>query len=775
MKNFLCALCAVLLLFAVTFPAMAQNDAGLYATGAAPEKCFLHIDRSVFAPGETIWLRGYLMNSTGVTDTPLSNYLYVELLGDTVVSRILLKKDRLDGFSGHFPLPGNIREGKYILRAYTRWMSQWPAAYMFHTQIIVTKDFGGSYVYADKSGEEAPVAFYPEGGDCLSDSQIALVCKTLQPNTEARIYNERGEEVYAFQSDAHGLAWIRFEAEAGSRYVAKLTGQEPSYPLPPIKEYGSKLSVSRGAGGLLFVDAYVRPKASDDADFFLLVFDNSMIYCEMPMEKTAGHYASRVGFKTLEQASGVHCALLVNDKGEILSSRPFYIENEQDEIAVGVEIDKLSLVAEKQLRVDLRLTDNEGKPVEGRFSVSVVNEAITGYMQEDNLKSHFLLSSELAFRPRDLSSYFGESLSSSRRMQELDMLLLSSKWQYHMLPFLMNDDPLLQEKEQFQSLRGRAFTVLNNAPKNYTLTIFSPELGLFDTQAVRGSASFMLDSLNFPEGSSFVLQAKGPMRIPPMQLAIQPPVYSPHHAYASYYPAGAWQKRTSTTRQEVASRRQLDEPIIVEEGSTLLKTAVVSARRKVPLGLMVNPSRVRGREDLKVDDDIDVLTYIVSNYSGFREGESGLVSTRLGSGAMYSGAETAPPVYINGIETSNPELRHMYIRDVETLVVLRGTEALPYLSVHGAVFIYTRMGNWMKMEYNNPSLLHTTPLGWQWPEVFIPTPNAATLYWNPAEMTDAEGYIRIEFSRGDILRPLVLRIEGMTTDGRPISKLVTLK
>ena len=56
-----------------------------------PEKLYFHTDRETYLPGDKIWLKGYLSNSSYISETPLSIYVYAELYKDSLISRIKLK------------------------------------------------------------------------------------------------------------------------------------------------------------------------------------------------------------------------------------------------------------------------------------------------------------------------------------------------------------------------------------------------------------------------------------------------------------------------------------------------------------------------------------------------------------------------------------------------------------------------------------------------------------------------------------------------------------
>lgn len=103
----------------------------------ASEYVLINCDRSLYAAGETIWLRGWVTDPEGEAAT--SKFLYVELLRDgigSVEQRIKLK-ERGGMFFGQMELPDDLDSGWYTLRAYTRAQKDWPAEALFHTRVLV--------------------------------------------------------------------------------------------------------------------------------------------------------------------------------------------------------------------------------------------------------------------------------------------------------------------------------------------------------------------------------------------------------------------------------------------------------------------------------------------------------------------------------------------------------------------------------------------------------------------------------------------------------------
>ena len=133
----------------------------LFATGLfllvqplrADEQVQMHCDRSLYAAGETIWMRGWITEKDG--ETPTSKFLYVELLRDgmeSVEKRIKIK-ERNGMFFGQMELPDDLDSGWYTLRAYTRAQKDWPAEALFHTRVLIRGVGSVPNLYATKSSE----------------------------------------------------------------------------------------------------------------------------------------------------------------------------------------------------------------------------------------------------------------------------------------------------------------------------------------------------------------------------------------------------------------------------------------------------------------------------------------------------------------------------------------------------------------------------------------------------------------------------------------------
>lgn len=114
------------------------NKLDLYHKKYPEESVYLQTDRSVYAPGETIWFKAWLLSETGIQPKKLSNYLYISLIDKDsieVISHML--PFSADQLSGNLVLPQLLNPGNYKLIAYTSWMKNMPADRIFDKNILV--------------------------------------------------------------------------------------------------------------------------------------------------------------------------------------------------------------------------------------------------------------------------------------------------------------------------------------------------------------------------------------------------------------------------------------------------------------------------------------------------------------------------------------------------------------------------------------------------------------------------------------------------------------
>ena len=119
------------------------------------EKLYVHMDKNLYQPGDTIWFKAYTFLYPTNISSDLSNTLYTSLLdkeGNQILdNKFLLSKD---GAYGDFFLPDTLEDGFYKMVAYTSWMKNFKPENVFTCDIEVRQIFNKDFftkLYFDKT------------------------------------------------------------------------------------------------------------------------------------------------------------------------------------------------------------------------------------------------------------------------------------------------------------------------------------------------------------------------------------------------------------------------------------------------------------------------------------------------------------------------------------------------------------------------------------------------------------------------------------------------
>lgn len=157
------------------------------------EKIHLHTDRSVYAGGDTIWFKAYLVNALDNKQETASRYIYTELLDPfgKNVRRVKIKQDKNARFYGYLPVEYEIPSGQYIIRAYTRYMENAGEEFFFHKPIHIVSPFDKS-ICTEISFEGKPSQKQIKGTIKLTNN----VTHEAIPMENINLYNEKDKIDY---------------------------------------------------------------------------------------------------------------------------------------------------------------------------------------------------------------------------------------------------------------------------------------------------------------------------------------------------------------------------------------------------------------------------------------------------------------------------------------------------------------------------------------------------------------------------------------------------
>ena len=766
---------------------------GLFLAFSSPEKVYLHTDKQVYCAGEYIWFNSYVENSSVVSLLPESNYVYVELIGEGVLSRVMIKRTR-EGFPGRIPLDRDLPSGNYMLRAYTAWMQNAPEAYMFHKEITVINPTDGRADIRTTGDPNAlpsvlfDIQFLPESGRYLYGDLGVIAYKAV--DTEGRglgvtgaVYDSRDSLMLTFSDTCNGMGKFMLLPEPNERYYAIVQSQlggEIRKELPSPSEAGAVIHIA-ARGGKRYIAAKITPSLLERKLFFALSNGSELFLCK-PMEEAAY-------YSVLEDAyllHGIHHATIVDEDGRVYAQRLFFVYP-PDVITADITADKEDPGKREKMTYTIQLRDTLYNAVAGRFSLSVTDHYLAPHKPSDHLLSYMLLSSELVGAIEDPADYFDPS--QPERKEAMDLLMLTQGWRYYDLEAILEGaqrKPVI-EKEYTQTLSGKVTGILNRVSKA-NLTLYAPDINLSLSHELSRSGRFHVEDLDFTDGTRFMLFCSGPQ-----QSSTGYSIDIDNRFFPAVTPYRFLREKTSPSEQQ--TKEILEELLRSYKGETVkeLPAAVVTTTRDLvkpainpsPYNQFFSSNQIRERKQLEPYDSALLIDYIVSFFSSIQYGGKDELGRRrlVSSGIDPYGKPFVPVVYIDHVKSEQEELEYLSVYQIENVAVLRtGESGGLYNSPGGVILVATRKTYPAKTGV--PHTIIVTPLGWQKPSKFyspnyelvendkaVKYDNRTTLYWNPCVQTDDNGLAEITFFTPDRNTRFRFSIEGVTGEKNFISIL----
>lgn len=747
-----------------------------YATWCAPEKVYLHFDRSCYTAGETVWFRGWVQETSRISAQPPSNFLYVELLDaeGEILTRVKIKR-KAGAFPGCLELPDNLETGFYTLRAYTQWQLNGSAEYLFNDGIRIIGAQKDRKPSAPRPGIE--ISFWPEGGRYFAGNAAQMGFKVVDKagrsvHFEGYLVSDK-EGVRKRVATVHdGMGLFSFLPRAGQKYSIR-DADGKLYPLPPPSEEGATLQLRTRSGRY-----YIGALGFGGGTASLLVRDASEL---RPLAQVAldGKMKSFVMEKELF-LPGINHFLLVNARGKILAERLFFIRDAEAPVCT-LEMEQLTSAPRGLVRGVVSLKSPDGTALDGHCSVSVVRGALKDWQQADGIVSYMGLTSELKGRINDPAYYFDPAIPEEERDAALDILMAIQGWRYYDLEKITDlsgggNVVLRHKREVMQEIRGHISRRLSSKmPRDFTFTFMVPEQGIVSSKDVKKGRRFVIDSLDFPENTKMLINI-GTSRILSTYLPKWDgdPTAGPH----IYKPAPGASGGSMAAEPDLSDAAWTD----------TLQAAVVTAAYEESDALVFGRSF---REDLKVYKEMTLVEYLSMKKAMFEYDGEHMYNRNRRRGMSADDEESADPFADDDDESGRVKLVVDDTEDVWWAYDMLRLEDLRTLSVStqpdpvyggsgGVVHITVKPGRVNRDQDRSPSLLYFVPLGYQVPRYFesprydrgesAPYDARNTLWWSP-DVAIEGGRATLEWCSSDSPDfPYLIRIEGLDADGRPFTK-----
>ena len=405
------------------------------------EKVYLHLDNTAYFRGETLWFSAYVVRADRPALTDMSRVLYVELL-DPTGEVVATRKVRLSGGRGNgsFKLDRVLTAGYYEVRAYTRYMLNWDAAWAFSRVIPVFEkperegDYSHPTIYEPDHRKRMPsaraadstaargvgVAFYPEGGRLTAGlpSRVAFSVSSdgapLDCECLLTLADGRRQQVRTLR-EGRGVFDYTPAATPATLTVTDAGGRRHDFNLPAAQAEGCALSVSAVEGSHVGVTVSRTPGYTEPLALVLMSGGNiDAADILQGSERTA-----RRRFARADMMAGVNQLALIDSQGRIVAERMVFV-------CPAGGADSIGFTARGALSPCGKLTFEARTEPGATFSVAVRDRAAEVNGQQGNAATWLLLSSDLRGyinRPE----YYLEADDAEHR-RAADLLMMVQGW-----------------------------------------------------------------------------------------------------------------------------------------------------------------------------------------------------------------------------------------------------------------------------------------------------------------------------------------------------------
>lgn len=761
-----------------------------------PPLVYLQTDKSVYCTGDQLWLSAYVLDPTrqlplaGRDGTPL----HVDL---STSSGQLIQHQWLrltDGrVSSHFRLADTLRSGTYVLRAYTDLdrPNHGPAfeyafpVYNLH-QLNPPKAVGTVLLpsvavnsLSKPKADSLDVQFLPEGGRWLGGVPGRLGIKALQANgrglaINGRIVDQAGIDVAPFETNILGMGAVSFTPQANQRYRALINrkGGTQGVALPAAEAEGWALAADATSdSSRLRVRIRATGRYSQQSAYITLQSRQQLVYRQKwSLSKGEATFA----LSTITLPPGVCRLTLWDTTNHPRAERLIYIPERSSPIQMRVTTTKPDYEPHQQVVIGLQFRDSEGYPIPGNWSAAITDaDQLPVDTNRTDLRTYLLVTSELQ-GPIESPAYY----LAAEHVKELDNLLLTQGWRRLPAPSATDStggwrlSGHVRDRQGSPMTRKTILVWLGKGDQQQMLATTTDARGAFQFTNL-----FLTDSVSVKvrvpgAGLSGVVitfdTPGGPFRRPVQT------------GFDASIPVGLLTQ---------AGSRQLAWPALYRD-STARQLAEVTVNAFKPASerpIEVERASLHAEADavIRVDDNSppfrDVFELMMGKLPGVQvtPGPSGGYSVVIRGSSSFGGS--GPLYLLDGVYTNQDVLLTVNPRTVQRIELLKNPTTAGVYGARasgGVVAVYTRKGGIDPL--TQPTGVETTVFGFVSPREFYVPHFAQTaedihkdhrdvLFWQPLGQSDEHGLGRLIFPLSDTAKRVRIVLEGLTSEGIPMS------
>ena len=426
MNRLIILICAAFLFHGNAMSQSIDSSLVIYNNRFPQEKLHIHFDKDTYLPGETVWMKAYLLKGARPSDLSKNIYFdWTDADGRLLLHSISPLKEGVA--SSYFKIPAWVKNGVIHVKSYTRWMLNFDNDFLFNKDIPVLMPSDGGFTAPEK--QMITIGFFPEGGDLINGVSSLLAFEALDQHNKPAIVkgalkNANNMVVDSFHTIYNGMGYLRFKPKAGEHYTAYWTDENGLL-------YTTSLPAAKTNGLVLHVDPY----------------NNEQLHYKLEKSKDATNLTKIIVVGTINQQVVYRNSLILENNmaeasitaasfpggvlqltafdGDMLpvAERVVFINNQKPYAKIQLKHEGISLNKRARNDFSIEIPDD----LTTNLSVSVTDAGL-GYDSSQNIFSDLLIAGDLKGNIPDAASFLTNSSASDGMNENLNLLLLTHGW-----------------------------------------------------------------------------------------------------------------------------------------------------------------------------------------------------------------------------------------------------------------------------------------------------------------------------------------------------------
>ncbi len=776
------------------------------------EKLIVQTNKNIFAAGEELWFKAYIINSLSHKYFSHSKTLYVDLVNekDTAIAQLLLNipSERTEGM---IRLKDSLPEGYYWLRVYTATIQKYDTNAVFVSPIyVVNKKFPSTFISTPAPIKETRIStkaprllFYPEGGEIIAGTNTTIAIKAEDEfgspvKVEGFINDNLDSSALTwFKTDSiTGLGKISFFVSKSKNYAANFKWEKQfiKLPLPLVNLYASQISIKDQTPTTLKVvvaqgdSLYKKGKQS----YLLGINKDSLCFASVGVDMY------ELSIPKSNFPAGISKLLLFNEAQEVVSERTIFITKPKEELFIST--DKENYAPRDKVVLTLYKGDSVLHPNFTALSVAVSDDNTVKQTSDVRNNENALLLEptknydELALLTQPMifkgKKYSKEAIANKAVIQQANLPV----------------DTL------FSNIKGRIINKKKLAVANRIVTLYANKrFSIFDTDTTNARGEFTFTVPPYLDSVAFTLQVTA-LKGYKVDEKIVIDVTSPFPKFST--PLSLKKKFSIDDVELVTNLRNTNfKDIYRGTGKEWLQSVFVKSSIKANTyntsKRVSNFSQILTGEAIQKINPIDASTAMLMIPGLHLRGSfltlGGVTSFSLSAkdepllivdGVMVAGGNGPQSDTNEGMSMDFPgspvmaEMSKISPDIIDFVEVMKGPEAAYYgaRGGNGVIIINTQRKSNFSSHYEQFGTLVYYPASYHLaPAYNMPDysnldikkasfkDNRSTIYWNGHLYTNPNGKAEVEFYTGDVSTNYTISVLGITASGEIIQKKASIK